>query len=355
MAHKRIRNGRYYYTIVSKILPKGRTYLTFDDELEGDDYVKKLEAILKSGKIPVGLISQARAIETIEDAINAYMVSVNITDSEYSLLRVAATRHGKVTLNKVNYVWTDFFIDGMKAIMLSPSTIRHHVGALARCFDWLVRRGDTLLTINPLRGLPRRYSSGHKEEHERDRRLSHVEELEVRRILDGGKPKNRQRAFTFEHAEAMPLIFELAIESGMRLSEIFTLDIDQIDLPNKTIHLEKTKNGDKRQVPLTSVAIKALVNYLELDCMNGKKAMFSFEGRQKQVSSKLSQTFGRVFDAADCGDFTFHGLRHEATCRLYEKTKLSDLKIAKILGWKSLKMALRYTHLRASDLAEELW
>lgn len=355
MAHKRERNRRYYYTVVSKTLPNGRTYLTFDDEAEGDDYVQKLEAILRTGKIPTGLISKARAIETIEDAINAYMVSVNVSESEYSLLRVASARYGKVALNKVNYVWSDSFIEGMKAVMLSPSTIRHHVGALARCFDWTLRRGDTLLTINPLRGLPRRYSSGHKEEHERDRRLNTDEEAEVRRILLGGKPKDRERPFAFKHPEAMPIIFELAIETGMRLSEIFTLDVNQVDLPNKTISLLKTKNGDKRQVPLTSVAIKALVSYLELDCMNGKKAMFSFEGRQKQVSSKLSQTFGRVFDAADCGDFTFHGLRHEATCRLYEKTKLSDLKIAKILGWKSLKMALRYTHLRASDLAEELW
>lgn len=355
MAHKRVRNGRYYYTVVSKTLPDGRTYLTFDDEAEGDDYVKKLEAILRAGKIPAGLISKTRAIETIEDAINAYMASVSVTESEHSLLRVSTARHGKVALSKVNYVWSDSFIDGMKAVMLSPSTIRHHVGALARCFDWMMRRGDTLLTINPLRGLPRRYSSGHKEEHERDRRLSEAEELEVRRILLGGKPKERERPFSFKQPEAMPLIFELAIETGMRLSEIFTLDVNQVDLPNKTVSLLKTKNGDKRQVPLTTVAIKALDDYLKGDSMKNKTSMFYFDGTKKEISSKLSQTYGRVFEAADCGDFTFHGLRHEAACRLYEKTRLSDLKIAKILGWKSLKMALRYTHLRASDLADELW
>ena len=75
----------------------------------------------------------------------------------------------------------------------------------------------------------------------------------------------------------------------------------------------------------------------------------------RRCTSLLSRQFGRVFDAAGCGDLRFHDLRHEATSRLYERTRLSDLEIAKITGHKSLRMLARYANLRGSDLAARLW
>jgi site-specific recombinase XerD len=47
----------------------------------------------------------------------------------------------------------------------------------------------------------------------------------------------------------------------MRMREMYTLSKDQVSLSERTVFLEKTKNGDKRQVPLTSVAIKAIRRY----------------------------------------------------------------------------------------------
>lgn len=49
----------------------------------------------------------------------------------------------------------------------------------------------------------------------------------------------------------MTLLFDLAIETAMRMSEMFTLTLDQIDLDRRTIFLERTTNGDNRQVPLS--------------------------------------------------------------------------------------------------------
>lgn len=55
------------------------------------------------------------------------------------------------------------------------------------------------------------------------------------------------------------------------------------------------------------------------------------------VTVRLSAQFGRIFEGAGCGEVTFHDLRHEATSRLYEKTSLSDVEIAKITGHSSTK------------------
>ncbi len=46
---------------------------------------------------------------------------------------------------------------------------------------------------------------------------------------------------------------------------------------------------------------------------------------------------------------------HEATSRFFERTKLSDLQIAKITGHKDPRMLSRYANLRGSDLANQLW
>ncbi|MCA8316362.1 hypothetical protein LGN43_18935 [Burkholderia multivorans] len=86
---------------------------------------------------------------------------------------------------------------------LSPSTIRHNVGALARCFDWVVKSGTPMLAVNPLRLLSKRYATyadedrvgveaqdvAAKDDVHRDRRLSAAEEVEIRRIMASGKPE----------------------------------------------------------------------------------------------------------------------------------------------------------------------
>ena len=80
-------------------------------------------------------------------------------------------------------------------------------------------------------------------------------------MLAGEKPEGRERAFELRWQGALECVFELALESAMRLREMYTLSKDQVALSQRTIFLDKTKNGDKRQVPLTSVAIKAIQRY----------------------------------------------------------------------------------------------
>ena len=52
-------------------------------------------------------------------------------------------------------------------------------------------------------------------------------------------------------------------------------------------------------------------------------------------------------------DFYFQDLRHEATNRLLEKG-LNPVEVATITGHKDPRMLMRYTHLRAEDLARKL-
>jgi integrase len=160
----------------------------------------------------------------------------------------------------IGYAWAESMVGGMKETQLVPNIIRHHVGALARCLDWAVRRGT--IDSNPLRLLPNGYliyKDGSREDQCRDRRLESHEEQCIRNVLDGGnKPSSKQRELSLEDRDAYQLMFDLAIETAMRMREIYTVDVSQVDIARRTIFLLKTKNGDKRQVPMSSVAVAAV-------------------------------------------------------------------------------------------------
>ena len=67
----------------------------------------------------------------------------------------------------------------------------------------------------------------------------------------------------------------------------------------------------------------------------------------------LSGAFLRLCRRLGIDDLRFHDLRHEATSRFFEKG-LNPVEVATITGHKDTKMVMRYTHLRAEDLATKL-
>lgn len=357
MATKRFHRGRWEFCVQRKALLRKPVYLRFDDEAEGDAYVKRLETLLDQGVIPTEIAEQHDTISTIHELIESWQRTGTLSAADDAILPALARRVGSTKIAACSVAWAETWIDRMKTERLAPSTIRHYVGTLARAFDWALRRESALVATNPFRSLPKRYATGHgRGDVERDRRLVGDEEQRIRAILAGTKPEGRQRPLELEHGESLIALFSLALESAMRLREMYTLDIAQIDLPRRTIFLDKTKNGDKRQVPLSSVAVDVLRARIRASTTGLLFPWWS--GSRKDLArttSKLSRQFGRVFERAGCGDLRFHDLRHEATCRLYERTTLSDLQIAKITGHKDLRMLARYANLRGSDLAARLW
>lgn len=298
-------------------------------------YCARIEKLLDAGVVPEELVDKAQPLTTINQGYEQYQKRNPVSAADESYWPVILRRFGGTRLTTVDYNWVEITIERYKE-ELAPSTIRHHIGALARLWDWLLKK--QAVATNPFRILRRGYATGGvKKDTERDRRIEHDEEVRLICELDGD----------------LLTIFVLALETAMRMSEIYTLTTDQINLPKRTIFLDKTKNGDKRQVPLSSTAL-AILEGLPKKGLAFPTLWDGVELRRK-ATSRSSTAFGRAADRAACGDITFHDTRHEATCRLYERTKLSDLQIAKITGHKDLRMLMRYANLRGSSLAEGLW
>ena len=164
------------------------------------------------------------------------------------LLPIVRKAVGEVKIERLSYGWVEGWVDAMKAEGKASSSISKRVCTLARVVDWAMRRDLVTLPSNPVRMLPRGYSAAKEDNQklyggERDRVLSETEEGAIRKVLVKKE----------EH-----LLFDMALETAMRLSEMFTLGWAQVDLDRKTIFLERTKNtragrSGRRQVPISTV------------------------------------------------------------------------------------------------------
>ena len=146
-------------------------------------------------------------------------------------------------------------------------------------------------------------------------------------------------------SEEMNQVIRFALETAMRRGELAGMTWEMVDLKKRTVTLPETKNGQKRIVPLSSVAVTILKERLNTRRIDGKVWNIGLDG--------ISQDFAKACQKAGISGLHFHDLRHEATSRFFEKG-LNPMQVAAITGHKTLQMLKRYTHLKAEDLAEML-
>lgn len=208
---------------------------------------------------------------------------------------------------------------------VKPATVRRDLMVIASVFN--IARYDFQLPIDNdiLKPVFRRLTQGPA----RERRLSEEESVKL-----------------FEQAklysnEAVACI-NLAIETGMRRGEIAQLKWSFIKLDKGYIHLPATitKNKQDRQVPLSHKAVDVLKE------LRPKKTGQVFKSFSRPDS--ITQFFSRICKRADIKDFCFHDLRHEAASRIAPHVTTAVL--AKIMGWKSIQMAMRYYNPTAEEL-----
>jgi integrase len=376
MASYRTRSNGTVEAVIKRsgLLPRPVS-MTFDSEVEARRVCERIEALLDQGIVPPELGKETReAVSTLGALIREYLKAVAVTPDDDSLLTLIAVEDGRMSLTKLNYDWAEAWINVMKRERnLAPSTIRKYVGALARCCDWGANKGIAGVLTHPLRRLPRGYSTYTAEDkriladcdlkakvdEERDRRLELAEEKRIEDVLAGWKPEGRQRGLKSEYREEKRDLFHLALDSCMRMREMLTLTVDQVDFKDQSVRLDRTKNGDKRVVPMMTDRMEAILRHRCKHATPDGRLFPWWSGvvdRQdlKAAVNKVSHQWTTVTDMAGCGDVTFHDLRHEAVSRLFEHTELNDTEIARITGHRDPRQLRRYTHLRPSAVVAKV-
>jgi len=150
------------------------------------------------------------------------------------------------------------------------------------------------------------------------------------------------------------LIVELLYATGIRVSELCGLDIDDVDTGHRLLRV-LGKGNKQRSAPFGGPAADALRDWLA----DGRPALVSAEsgpalllgargGRLdvRQARTVVHQTVAAVDGAPDMGP---HGLRHSAATHLLEGG--ADLRIVQeLLGHSSLATTQLYTHVTVARL-----
>ncbi|MDO3639227.1 tyrosine recombinase XerC [Mycolicibacterium arseniciresistens] len=150
------------------------------------------------------------------------------------------------------------------------------------------------------------------------------------------------------------LIVEMLYATGIRVSELCGLDVDDIDTSRRLLRV--LGKGDKqRTVPFGEPAQLALSSWLAdgrpalATADSGPALLLGARGKrldQRQARTVVHQTIAAVDGAPDIGP---HGLRHSAATHLLEGG--ADLRIVQeLLGHSTLATTQLYTHVTVARL-----
>jgi integrase/recombinase XerC len=150
------------------------------------------------------------------------------------------------------------------------------------------------------------------------------------------------------------LIVELLYATGIRVSELCGLDIDDIDTERRLVRV-LGKGNKQRTVPFGEPAQLALTRWLSrgrpalATAACGRALLVGARGRrlgQRQARTVVHQTIAAVNGAPDIGP---HGLRHSAATHLLEGG--ADLRVVQeLLGHSTLATTQLYTHVSVARL-----
>ena len=331
------------------------TAKTFRTKRDAEDWARRTEDEMVRGVYIQRAPSERM---TIEDALKRYLSEVSPTkrpasaDSDARHAKPLMQNLGKYSLAALTPELIAKYRDDRLAGLdrkdakgkpapkpRSPNTVRLDLALLGHLFNVAIKEWGIGLTYNPVQNIRRPAPSPG-----RDRRLTREEETRLMAAVDA-------------HSNPMlGWIVRIALETGMRSSEITGLRRNQVDLDRRVVRLQETKNTMSRTVPLTVEATRLFREALNnpVRPIDTDLIFFGEPGRDnKRRAYQFNPIWTRIKKDAGVPDFRFHDLRHEAVSRFVE-AGLSDQEVAAISGHKSMQMLKRYTHLRAEDLVGKL-
>jgi len=145
-------------------------------------------------------------------------------------------------------------------------------------------------------------------------------------------------------SEAAPWVQEIiifALNTGMRQAEILSLQWGQVDGVRKTATALRTKNKEKRTIPLNETVITLLTPKYRAN--SPAEYVFTSQAGTKINARNLLRAYYTARKKAKLEDVRFHDLRHTFATRLVQSG--IDLYVVKeLLGHKTITMTMRYAH-----------
>lgn len=205
----------------------------------------------------------------------------------------------------------------------APATANRYLATIKHMFrkavEWELVEEEILKKVGRVKHLP-----------ENNRRLRYLSQEECQELVNACADHLRPIVIT-------------ALNTGMRKGEILSLEWDNhIDLKHGFILLDKTKNGDRREVPINatlSETLKGIVRRLD--------SPYVFIDSKGKRFLDIKGSWKSALRRTGIKNFRFHDLRHTFASQLV-MAGVDITTIKELLGHKTLNMTLRYAHLAPS-------
>ena len=319
------RNGKWRVEI-RKIGSKGvhKSFIVKDEAIR---FARETEV-----KIEQGLYQDLTLAKTtkLKDVLAQYRDRVSINkkgyeQERYKINKIIRSDIADKTLSQLTPLVLFEYIEQQKKLY-TASTINKSITIINLALNFAERFLGISLNKNPLKFIKRLKESQFVgqviEPHEEALLLKHAE---------------------FSKLYGLKTAIILGIDCGLRRGEILKLKAEDINYKNNTAVLKDTKNGETREIGLSSRAIKEL-----------KKLPVSIDG--KLFPCKRSDTFTFYYNQLKKWSGVkkrFHDTRHTFASRS-TTSGWSITEIAAQGGWKQLQVLKRYTHIKAEYLAKKM-
>lgn len=318
MAYFERRGDRWRVQIRRRGVEQSRTFRT---KAQAKEWALQVEAGITGDKRPQGR-------QTVLEAFRKYAKDISPTKrgKRWEQVRLKALEGSPIAKLRIVQVNGETIGDWRNARLkeVSAATVKREMNLLTSVFETAKSEWHWIPT-NPCRGVRKPSEPPARRRGVKDGEL---ERLAVRLSGTAGKE--------------VLAGFELGIETGMRAGEMWSLSRDQIDLEHAVAHLDKTKNGDKRDVALSPRAVEILRALLA----DERVQLFTVR------NSVRDALFRKARDAAGIPDLHFHDSRSEAVSRLSKILKVQDL--ADQIGHRDLNSLMSYYKPSAKDRAKQL-
>ena len=319
------RNGKWRVEI-RKIGSKGihKSFIVKDEAIR---FARETEV-----KIEQGLYQDLTLAKTtkLKDVLAQYRdrVSVNkkgYNQERYKINKIIRSDIADKTLSQLTPLVLFEYIEQQKKLY-TASTVNKSITIVNLALNFAERFLGISLNKNPLKFIKRLKESQF---------IGQVIELHEEVLL-------------LKHAEFSKLYWLktaiiLGIDCGLRRGEILKLKAQDVNFNNNTAVLRDTKNGETREIGLSSRAIKEL-----------KKLPVSIDGNL--FPCKRLDTFTFYYNQLKKLSGVkkrFHDTRHTFASRS-ATSGWSITEIAAQGGWKQLQVLKRYTHIKAEYLAKKM-
>ena len=171
--------------------------------------------------------------------------------------------------------------------------------------------------------------------------------------------KEQYKALLYEASDNIRdyAIIQTFLQTGIRLSELANLRVDDLDLEHRLLTVRQGKGKKDRQIPLVDDVVKALRNYMRYRntqlVLDDEILFLAKNGTSLNVSTVKYTVAKYVKKAGIRKKVSVHTLRHTFGAHKADKN-MSLATLQGLMGHKKKETTLKYIHLAKTNLRQEM-